>query len=157
MKVYIKDIETRTYDPYEDKIHSFKILGQLENSRMVKIRDLRPFDLRNFIGKVVDCLISVSVMGYINAIQESDEKNISSPVIRGKYLGEYTIPEKWKQCKGFKNIQGKHAIDYYGVVFLITQRDFQRQNIEVKIGDEIIFQAGGLELKAWLPLEEGQK
>lgn len=157
MKVTIKDVKVSGYDPYEDEVFRFTILGQLENSRMVKIRDIKPFDLRNFIGKVVDCLINVSVMGYINAIQESDEKNSKSPVLRGKYLGEYKIPEKWEQCKGYKIVQGKHAIEYDGMIFLITQRDFQRQNIEVEIGDEIIFQAGGLELKAWLPLEEGQK
>ena len=55
---------------------------------MVKIRDIRPYDLRKFIGRVVDCLISVSVMGHSNAIQESDEKNNKSPIFQGKNLGK---------------------------------------------------------------------
>lgn len=31
---------------------------------------------------------------------------------------------------------------------------FKKQGIEIAIRDEIIFQAAGLELKAWLPIEK---
>lgn len=153
MIIKIRSIEIRTHDPYEDKIHSYTIMGELNNGRLIKIRDMIPFNLQDYIDKKVDCLISAAFISNINAIDESDEEDNSSPVIRGEYLGEYDIPEKWNQCKGFITIKGKHAVDYERNIFLISERDFRRQGIEVNIGEEIIFKAAGLEIKAWLPIE----
>ncbi len=155
MKVKIIEIERSGYDPYEDKIFSFSILAKLENERLVWIRDEKPFDLRAYIGKIVDLLIWISYMNKINSINKyNDKENIKNPIIKAKYLGKYNIPEKWNQCNGFKLKKEKFAIEYDGMIFLITQSDFERQGIEINKGDEIIFQAAGLDLIAWLPINE---
>lgn len=157
MKVIIKEIKKSGYDPQEDKIYSFLILGELENGRVVSIRDERPYDLRNYLGKTLDCLIWISFMSKINSIKENDDINIKSPIMRGKYLGEYNISNKWEKCEDFNRFSGYHAIDYEGMIFLISPRDFERQSVQIKHGEEIIFQAAGLELVAWLPIEDEQE
>ncbi|MHA1147088.1 MAG: hypothetical protein ACTSR8_02475 [Promethearchaeota archaeon] len=154
MKVKIKDVIKSGYNPYEDKVFSYDVIVKLENGRELLVRDDVPWDFREYIRKQLDFLISAAYISKINLITESEEKNNKSPVIRGKYIGEYTIPEKWLQCEGFKGYPRKHAVDYEGNIFLITQRDFRRQGIEVQVGEEIVFMAAGLELKAWLPIEE---
>jgi hypothetical protein len=154
MKVKIKDVIKSGYNPYADKVFSYDVIVKLGNGRELLVRDDVPWDFREYIGKQLEFLISAAYISKINLITESEEKSKQSPVIRGKYLGVYNMPDRWLDCKGFKGIKGTHAVDYEGNIFLITPRDIQRQGIEVQVGEEIVFMAAGLELEAWLPIDE---
>ncbi len=148
----VKDVKTSGYDPEEEKIYSFTIDAVLENGRLVLIRDEKPYDFREYIGKEVDLLIRISYMNKINAITKDINDTTKNPIIKGKYLGKYNIPEKWKKNEDFSDISGYHAINYDGMIFLISPRDFIRHSVTIKIGEEFTFQTAGMEIEAWLPL-----
>lgn len=112
------------------------------------------FDLREYQGKVVDCLIEAFMPQDINSIDENEEYDPRHPIIEGKYIGKYELPKKWEPCKDKNEFLYKinlEAVETKDGIMIIDSNDFK---IPVNKGDIIIFTVGRLDLNAWLPIED---
>ncbi len=138
---------------YQGKTYDYWIHGKTESGQKVVLYD-PGFDLREYQGKVVDCLIDAFMPQDINSINENEEYDPRHPIIEGKYIGKYELPKKWELCKNkneFLYEINLEAVETKDGIMIIDSNDFK---IPMNEGDNIIFTVGRLDLKAWLPIED---
>lgn len=131
---------------YQEKIYDYWIHGQTESGLKVVLYDSR-FDLREHEGKVVNCLILAFMAQDINSIKENEESDPYHPIIKGTFEGDYNVSSKWKN---YKKVD-RYAVSTNDGIMLISKNDLE--NIDLNIGDEIIFTVGRLDLLDWIPIK----
>ena len=86
-------------------------------------------------------------------IDDSTKDEPENPILQGKYLGRYEIPQKWEIPRSIKleyeHIQEYHSIQIEGGEFIINPSVIKYYSI--KEGEEFAFKSIGLELWAWQP------
>lgn len=136
---------------YQGKTYDFWINGKTESGLKVVLY-VDGFDLREYEGKVVDCLILAFMAQDINSIDENETHDLHHPIIKGKYLGSYKIPDEWLKCEKDLLLEAYYGIQTQEGIYLIELIDIE--GLSIKKGEDIIFTVGRLDLLAWLPIEE---
>lgn len=149
MKVMIKEI--RTGAKYQERIYDYWITGQLQSGNVIKIFDYN-YDLRDYIGKYVECLIFTPLASISEQIRGKPKKN----VIKGYLIKNHKIKEKWQ-----KYYEKEHGIydlkkEYIAIKTVdgffptnLTADDIE----EIDASKEIYFKVGRYDLIAWHPIE----
>lgn len=151
MKIYIDKVNLGA--TYMGETYDFRVYGRTESGKEVILFDDK-FDLREYQGKVVDCLVDAFMAQDINSIDENEEYDPRHPIIEGKYIGKYELPKKWEPCKNkneFLYEINLDAVETKDGIMIIDSNDFK---VPINEGDNIIFTVGRLDLKAWLPIED---
>lgn len=135
---------------YQEKVYDFWIHGKSKSGEKIVIYD-DGFNLQEYKGKIINCLVLAFMAQIINPKEESKKYDPYHPIIKGQYLGEYSISEEWLQCDEDLSLEGYHGIQSVDGIFLLEPTELQ--DASIKKGDEIIITVGRLDLLAWLPIE----
>ena len=162
-----------------DQKSDFWIVAELDNGMIVELFDPECF-ARNFeINKIIDCLILAFYVQDINAVNFEYGHDKEHPILTGRYIGEYTLPNNWVERikklkpKTYSEVQvstsdgqilanyDKHkkvkeelhtypAVQTVNGILLLS---FDSIPKELNIGDIITFSVGRLDLLAWRPID----
>ena len=151
MKVYIDKVNLGA--TYMEKTYDYFIYGKTESRKEVIIFDDK-FNLRDYQGRAVECLINAFMVHNINFINENEEYNPRQPTLEGTFIGKYVIPKKWDACKNqyeFLYKGERNAVETEDGIMIIDPTEFK---VPINEGDYITFKVGRLDLMDWLPIEE---
>ena len=150
MKILVKKVYPGT--TYEEKIYDYSILAGTETGLEIVLFDRERFDLRQYEGKIVNCLINAFYPKIVSGNELNRKYKPEHPIIRGIFIGDYNIPDFWLEYEDSLILEGWYAVKNADGVFIIDPNDFQYPSINVD--DEIIFTVGRLDLLAWHPLDD---
>ncbi|MFW9970369.1 MAG: hypothetical protein ACFFDF_09230 [Candidatus Odinarchaeota archaeon] len=150
MKIYIDKVNPGS--TYMETIYDYRIYGKTESGFEIIIFDDK-YDLRNYQGKTIECLINAILPQEIDKKYESKETDPRHPQIEGSFIGKYAIPKKWKPCEKQNDLLyavDRHAVETKDGIIIIDTDEYVNS---LNKGDHITFTVGRLDLMAWLPLE----
>lgn len=146
MKIYIDEVNLGS--TYMETTYDYRIYGKTESGLKMIIFDDK-FDLRNYQGKTIECLIIAILPQEID--KETDPRH---PKIDGIFIGKYAIPKKWEPCEKqndfLYNVERNAVETKDGIIIIDTDEYVNSLNK----GDHITFTVGRLDLMAWLPIED---
>ncbi len=157
MKIKIKNVKITSEDEFGE-IYEFRNYGVLKQGYEIELISSSKIDLRNYIGKSIDCLILAYDLG-IFKIETELKVDLITERIYGEFLGKYEIPEKWK----FKDIASYCAIKTIdGIILLyrsetegeITNFFLKTLNRPLKIGDIFSSDPGKFKLLSFIPFDD---
>lgn len=144
IKIIIKAV--RIGAEYEGYIPYYYISGQLKSGKIISIFDDEKFDLRKFINRSLNCLISAYSVEYIDLSINPEIDDSYKSIVKGKYLEKYKIPSYFKKYKNdispaIQNDDGTILLDNYDL------KDYR-----IKNGDIIALDVSRFDLLDWSPI-----
>ena len=148
MRILIKRIEKRAHNIEET-------IGQFKNGLEFKILDSMSLGIEEMINQEIECLL----LANLSKFPETIKTEPTLPLLEGKYIGEYDIPNKWKIGAIFKLDPDWHEYTYHAIqtdLGIIVFRSSKLKNYDVKIGNIFKFRVFDFEIMAWESIE-GEK
>lgn len=147
MKVFIKDFWPSTV--YMDIKRDYLIIGQLDNGMIIELFDYKNYAREFEVNMTIHCLI-VAFYPQINSIDFTKGHKRDKPILTGRYIEEYLIPESWWTYDESLKSKTYPAVQTVNGIILLY---FNKYPTDLKDGDVITFFEGRLDLLAWRPLE----
>jgi hypothetical protein len=149
MKVMIKEI--RIGSKYQERVYDYWITGQLQSGKIIKVFDYN-YDLRDFIGKNVECLIFTPLASISKQTKGKPKKN----VVKGYIINNHKINEKWQNFYNREHDIYDLKKEYISIK---TEDGYFPTNLKaediknIDASKEIYFKVGRYDLIAWHPIE----
>jgi hypothetical protein len=153
LKVFVKELGPGTV--YMGEKSDYWIIAQLENGMIIELFDYKCFAREIEVNSTIDCLILAFYADIVNVGNSSKKYDRARPILTGKFIGDYTIPEEWVNLMR-KSIFPGRTTQYpavkteNGLILLY----FWKKPLDLHIGEVITFNEGRLDLLAWKPIEE---
>jgi len=140
MKVVIKEIFKGTYDPSTNQVYNYTIIAQVESEKEIKIFDLYGYDLQNYIGKEINCLLYPWI-----------GKKLPGFVIEGEFIGRINLNQNWMKNNKDLDLDAYFGIKTIDGTFLVNTQDVKEFNL--KKGEAVKFYADRVDLLSWHPID----
>ncbi|MEJ2250813.1 MAG: hypothetical protein P8Y97_14320 [Candidatus Lokiarchaeota archaeon] len=141
MIVTIKQIFEGSSDSFANVVYDYYIKAILESGKEIEIFDLNCFNLQDYIGKKVDCLL-YPWLG----------KKISNFIIKGKFIGKVSLSSDWLEYNNkYLDLNGYYGIKTLDGIYVIDE--IYTKKFELVSGIEVKFFTNRIDLLAWKPLK----